>query len=130
MAEALLSAAVQKKNPDFSVSSAGLGALVGYPADAMSQALMQERGIDISAHRARQISSEIVFASDLILTMSTEQRQQLEQQYPSACGRVHRIGKWEEYDISDPFKRPQTAFEQALILIEQGINEWYRKLWA
>ncbi len=130
MAEALLAKAVQEEHPEVSVSSAGLGALVGRPADPMSQELMQDKGIDISAHRARQISPEIVFGSDLILTMSTEQQEQLEQQYPGARGRVHRIGKWEGYDISDPFKRPKTAFEQSLILIEQGINEWYRKLWA
>ena len=130
MAEALLAVAVQEEHPEVSVSSAGLGALVGHPADALSQELMQARGIDISAHRARQISPDIVFGSDLILTMSTEQQEQLEQQYPGVRGRVHRIGKWEGYDISDPFKRPKAAFEQALVLIEQGIDEWNRKLWA
>ncbi|MDF1827340.1 MAG: low molecular weight phosphotyrosine protein phosphatase [Legionellaceae bacterium] len=129
IAEALLAVAVQKKHPEVVVSSAGLGALVGRPADPMSQELMTARGIDISAHRARQISPELVFNSDLILTMSTEQTRQLEQHYPGACGRVHRLGKWGEYDIPDPFKRPKTAFEQAFILIEQGINEWHRKLW-
>lgn len=130
IAEALLAVAVQETHPDVVVSSAGLGALVGRPADLMSQELMNARGMDISAHRARQITPEIVFNSDLILTMSTEQTQQLEQQYPGACGRVHRLGKWGEYNISDPFKRPKTAFEQAFILIEQGIDEWYRKLWT
>lgn len=129
IAEALLAVAVQKTHPEVVVSSAGLGALVGRPADPMSQELMTAHGIDISAHRARQISPELVFNSDLILTMSTEQTRQLEQQYPGACGRVHRLGKWGEYDIPDPYKRPKTAFEQAFILIEQGINEWHRKLW-
>ena len=130
MAEALLAVAVQKTHPEVVVSSAGLGALVGRPADPISQELMTARGIDISVHRARQISPELVFNTDLILTMSTEQTRQLEQQYPGACGRVHRLGKWGEYDIPDPFKRPKTAFEQAFILIEQGIKEWHRKLWA
>ena len=128
--EALLAVAVQKTHPEVVVSSAGLGALVGRPADPVSQELMQARGLDISAHRARQTTPELIFGSDLILTMSTEQQLQLEQEYPGARGRVHRIGKWGEYDISDPFKRPKTAFEHALILIEQGIDEWYRKLWA
>lgn len=130
MAAALLSAAVQKAHPEVSVSSAGLGALVNHPADPFSQKLMQARGIDISGHRARQLTPEMVFSSDLIITMSTEQTQQVEQQYPEAKGRVHRIGKWDEYDITDPYKRPEAIFEQALVLIEEGINEWYRKLWA
>ncbi len=130
MAEALLAAHLQKTHPDVKVSSAGLGALVGYPADPVSVALMQAREIDITGHRARQISQEIVFGSDLILTMSQEQSTQTEQQFPGVRGRVHRIGKWEGYDILDPYKRPEAIFKQSLILIEQGIEEWYRKLWA
>lgn len=130
IAEALLAVAVQETHPEVVVSSAGLGALVGRPADPMSQELMNARGLDISKHRARQISPEIVFNSDLILTMSHEQTKQLEKQFPGACGRVHRLGKFGEYDIADPFKRPKTAFEQALILIEQGIDAWHRKLWT
>ncbi|MDF1678698.1 MAG: low molecular weight phosphotyrosine protein phosphatase [Legionellaceae bacterium] len=129
IAEALLHNLVSANYPDVSVSSAGLGALVGHPADPISQELMQLRGIDLSGHVARQLSPELVFESELILTMSTEQVKQVELRYPGACGRVHRIGKWEGYDISDPFRRPRAAFEQALILIEQGINEWYRRLW-
>ncbi|MDF1645579.1 MAG: hypothetical protein P1U61_01175 [Legionellaceae bacterium] len=130
MAEALLAKAFQETSPDVSVSSAGLSALVGHPADRMSRELMNAQGIDITAHRARQISPEIVFGSDLVLAMDTEQVKQVEQQYPSACGRVHRVGKWGGYDISDPYKRPKTAFEQALILIAKGIEEWHRKLWV
>ena len=38
---------------DVTVGSAGLGALVGYPADDHAIALMQERGLDISDHRGR-----------------------------------------------------------------------------
>ena len=111
------------------VHSAGLGALVNYPADPISQELMLSRGIDISQHRARQLTQEMAFASDLILTMSTEQQQQVEHQYPSLRGRVHRIGKWGGFDVPDPFKRPKEIFEQAFYLIEQGVDEWHRILW-
>lgn len=129
MAEALLAHKLKTNFPTVHVSSAGLGALVGKPADPMAIALMQAQHIDMTAHRARQASPEILFASELILTMSTEQQQDIEQQYPSTRGRVHRLGKWSGYDIPDPYKRPQSAFEQALILIEQGVDEWRRKLW-
>ena len=112
------------------VHSAGLGALVNAPADPISQELLLAHNIDISSHRARQITSEIAYASDLILTMSTEQQQQVESKFPSLRGRVHRIGKWGEFDVPDPFKRPKEIFEQAFHLIEQGVDEWYRTLWA
>ena len=111
------------------VSSAGLAALVKRPADAVGQALLLQKGIDISGHRARQVSSEILFESDLVLTMSTDQQKQVELNYPGTCGRVHRLGKWGGYDVPDPFQRPKPVFEQALAMIEQGVDEWYRTLW-
>lgn len=130
IAEALFADRFKQASLDTSISSAGLAALVAKPADAMGQELMMERGLDISSHRARQMSSDILFASDLILTMTTDQQKQVELNYPSMCGRVHRLGKWGGYDVPDPFQRPKLVFEQALALIEQGVDEWYRTLWT
>jgi protein-tyrosine phosphatase len=127
--EALLAVKLKPQYPSMQISSAGLGALVNHPADPISLELMQARGIDISPHRARQATPEILFASELVLTMTTDQQEQIEQQYTSMRGRVHRIGKWSGFDVPDPYRRPQIIFEQALSLIEQGIEEWYERVW-
>ena len=103
--------------------------MVEHPADSTVLALMNEKGIDLSSHRARQVTESMAYSSDLILTMSAEQTEQMQARYPSVCGRVHRIGKWGGYDIPDPYKRPKAVFEQALALIEDGIETWYRTLW-
>ncbi len=130
IAEAMFIARFKQEGiADIVVSSAGLGSLVDKPADKVGQALMLEKGFDISAHRARLISQDIIFASDLILTMSTDHKKQVELNYPSACGRVHRLGKWGGYDVPDPYLRPRLVFEQAWALLEQGVDEWYRTLW-
>ena len=55
--------------PDFEVMSAGLGALVDHPAHELSQKIALEHGIDMSAHRARQINLDILKWADLILVM-------------------------------------------------------------
>ena len=70
MAEGLLAAAL----PDAQVSSAGLAAMVGHPADPIACELMHERGISIDAHRAQQISLDVCQRADLILVMDGEQR--------------------------------------------------------
>jgi len=116
--------------PQVVVQSAGLAALVDYPADPMALELMHERGLDLSTHRARQLSSDLVFNAELILTMTLDQKERIERQFPRAKGRVHRLGKWSGFDVPDPFQRPKIIFEQALLLIEQGVSEWYNKLWA
>ena len=59
MAEALLKSALRDVG-DFTVESAGLGALVGYPADDNVLELMAEINEDVSNHRARQIHPDMV----------------------------------------------------------------------
>ena len=129
VAEALLSLKLKNTEPTVTVSSAGLGAMIGHPADPLSIELAQHLGLDISQHRARQMTPEIVFSSELILTMTKDQQLQVEQQYPGVRGRVHRLGKWGEFDVPDPYRRPKAIFQQSIALIEQGVNEWHKKLW-
>lgn len=127
--EAFLAHRLKEIAPDVSVSSAGITAMVDKPADATAQEIMLQKGIDISAHRARQLTKEILLDSDLILTMETRHQEQIEYMLPGIRGRVHRLGKWSGFDIQDPYKRPRIVFEQVLALIEQGVNEWQQKIW-
>ena len=129
IAEAILLSRLSNHTEITSISSAGLSAMIDYPADPIAQSLMQERGLDLSHHRARQFTAELGCGSDLILTMTSEQQQFIESEFPSMRGRVHRIGKWGEFDVPDPYKRPKVIFEQSTALIEQGINEWHKLLW-
>lgn len=121
--------ALQKFNKTaINITSAGLGALVNEPAHPISCELMMQRGLDLSLHRARQLNTEMVFDADLIWTMTQDQVQQVQAQFPSAKGRVFRIGHWLDIDVADPFRRPLAIFEQAMVLIEQSIEEWCKKL--
>jgi protein-tyrosine phosphatase len=129
VAEGLFKARLANIVPAVSISSAGLGALVDRPASAISQELMRANGLDISAHRARQISSAIVFKAELILTMTTDQEQEIARLFPATKGRIHRLGKWGGFDVPDPFQRPKVIYEQAFALMEQGVDEWCKKLW-
>lgn len=129
MGEALFADRLEKISADVMVASAGIAALVDKPADSMAQELLKNRGLDISGHRARQLTSSILLGSDLVLTMDTRQQEQIEDMLPSIRGRVHRLGKWTGFDVPDPYKRPKLVFEQALALIEQGVDDWQKKIW-
>jgi protein-tyrosine phosphatase len=56
------------------VSSAGVRAREGLPASDGSLELARVRGLDLSEHRSRQVTTELVEAADLVLTMSERQR--------------------------------------------------------
>src|SRR6266542_2985353 len=51
------------------IESAGLAALEGRPADPIAVELLAERGIDISAHRARQLTPELLAAFERGLSL-------------------------------------------------------------
>lgn len=112
------------------VESAGVAALEGHPADAFAQELLRERGIEIASHRARQLTPSLITDFDLVVTMDNEQTKVVESILPSARGRVHRLGKWSDFDVPDPYKKPREAFERALELIDQGVMDWKKKFWT
>lgn len=57
---------------DVEVSSAGTGAWDGATASDGSLLVGMERGFDLSAHRARALTREIVAGADVILAMSKQ----------------------------------------------------------
>ena len=127
MAEAILQDAM-KGNSGITVSSAGLGALVGHPADEHAVALMKERGLDISGHEARQLTPQLINENDLILVLESGHRRVIDANEPVARGKVHRLGEWQDQDIPDPYRKPRAAFEEALVLIDQGCKSWAEKI--
>ena len=127
MAGAILQHAL-KDNSEISVSSAGVGALVGYPADEHAVTLMKERGLDISGHEARQITPDLINENDLILVLESGHKRVIDANEPSARGKVYRLGEWQDQDIPDPYRKPREAFEEALVLIDQGCKSWTEKI--
>ena len=129
MAEALLKRALRGQD-EFTVESAGLGALVGHPASEHSVELMAEVGEDITAHRARQIHPDMVRDADLVLVMETGHKRAIDDADPTARGKVHRLGEWQGVDVDDPYRQPRAAYEDALRDIEKGVASWAEKIRA
>ncbi|AXQ29894.1 low molecular weight phosphotyrosine protein phosphatase [Solimonas sp. K1W22B-7] len=121
--EGLLRQALQGKNK--TVISAGVGALVGHPADPMAVQVSNSHGLDISGHRAQQTTLGLLSAMDLILTMDQTHSSWILQQYPQLRGRVHKFQKWNgDKDVEDPYRLPLAAFEKAYADIEAGAQRW------
>lgn len=127
--EGLLAQASKAHGLGLEVSSAGISAMLGHSADPISIELMQKKGIDISQHVPRQLTSEILAEADVVLVMEAWQQQEIGCLFPSAYGKVHRIGRWSDFDVPDPYKKSQAAFEEACFLIEKGLQEWQNRLW-
>ena len=129
MAEVLLRHELQGKTST-SVASAGLGALAGHAASEHAVALMAERGLDLSGHRARQLTPELVHGSDLVLVMERRHKKALDSMEPAARGKVYRLCEWRDEDVPDPWGHQREAYESALLQIEQGVADWVERIVA
>lgn len=123
-AEEILRQASLKHSLNIGVSSAGLAALVGYPADKLAIDVAHARGFDLSMHRARQVTPELLREADLILVMEDGQKAALEGAIPTLRGKVFRLGHWQNVEIGDPYRRGREAFEIALQAIELSCKDW------
>src|SRR5664279_2810787 len=61
----------------FSVTSAGTSALAGAPASEGSYLIAIERGLDLSDHRSRLLTRDLVKSAELILTMTEPQAERV-----------------------------------------------------
>lgn len=119
MAEALFRQAFPEKE----IISAGIAAQAGRPADEKAVRVMKEHGIDISTYHAKPLTEEMIRNADLVVTMDQEQRRYIERRFPSATGKVIRLGEFSEYDIGDPYQRDQDVFFDTYRLIAKGLDE-------
>jgi protein-tyrosine phosphatase len=124
IAQALLT----REFPQLSVRSAGLSALVGKPADPMAQEVAASHGLDLSQHRAQQISAVLCQQSDLILVMEQAHKDWLEQLYPQVRGKAFRLGQLGQFEIADPYRKPIQAFETAYEAIFRGVSDWSQRI--
>jgi protein-tyrosine phosphatase len=96
----------QKANAETRFSSAGLGALVGKPADPEVTSLALREGLDLSDHRARQFSCDLGAHADLILVMEARHRRDILAIAPELSGRTMLLGHWTGgNDIADPYRQ-------------------------
>ena len=127
MAEALLRHELRDRE-EIRVESAGLGAMVDWPAAEHAADLMSERGIAISNHRARQLPPDLLHDADLILVMEAGHKKAIEAEDTTARGKVFRLGEWQDRDIQDPFRKPKKELARVLREIDACIDDWVERL--
>ncbi|MDH7499078.1 MAG: low molecular weight protein arginine phosphatase [candidate division NC10 bacterium] len=123
MAEAILRDLLRREGlQGIEVGSAGLYALAGEEAPAISQRLLGQRGIDLSGHRGRQLDRAQIEEADLILVMDRYQLVLLESLFPQSKGKVFPLRQFAEDgggEIEDPFGGDEEEYRLCLRRIEE-----------
>lgn len=128
IAEACLRRSLEQRGKQCRVASAGIYALVGHEAAPYSIEVSAEHGLDISQHRARQLTGAMLAEHELILVMEEQHIAMVLAIAPFARGRVHCVGKWLKQDVADPYRKEREAFEKTYVLIEKSLEGWVEKL--
>lgn len=125
-------ALLRERLPERSVESAGLGAVVGEGVHPEALRLAKADGLDVTAHKARQIEPDWLHHADLVLVMSEGQRQAVGARHPEVLGKTMRFGHWLEggrgRDIPDPYGKSPEVFAQAHALLVEAADAWARQL--
>jgi len=107
LAEALLLKKLAERGVDgVQVGSAGTGAWDGAPASEGAYLVALEHGLDLSAHRARLLTRELIATADLVLTMARHHRARVEQLGSGI--QAHLLGEFAgraggDAEVRDPF---------------------------
>ena len=105
-------------NPDscFTAHSAGLAADAGRPATPQAIAVLQELyGLDLSDHRARGVTADLLDQASLVLTMTSPQQQVLHQAVPDLAGKIMTLAEaagLDDCDVLDPYGGDAGHYQQ------------------
>ncbi len=114
--------------PNLEVKSAGIAAMVGHLADDKAKICMQKHSINMDAHIAQKLNAQLIKHADLVLVMSKNQQQHIEQQWPFAKGKIFRLGHWKDKNITDPYQHDQQFFDETCQLIQQCVADWTKHI--
>ena len=85
--------------------------------EANAATLLKQRGIDVSAHRAQQLTANDVRHADVILTMTARHLEKLLAQFPEATAKTYVLGEFatgEAKDVADAYGKPMEVYEAML----------------
>ena len=119
------------------VYSAGTDAPAGAPATRAAVEAAAGLGADISRHRARLLSAELVADADLVLVMEEYHRRRVLELAPGEGSRVRLLGEYlpgaePGREIADPVGRPLEVYRETVAglarALEQVAGEVRRRL--
>lgn len=130
VAEGLLKKISLIHKMDLIVSSAGIyHGTANQPAQPHSITVAREHGIDIRQHRARVLNHDIIHQHELILVADEEIKKITIHQYPSASGKIKRMGHFRDQDIEDPYQKSKKEFDIMFNNIDTCLKDWLKNVW-
>ena len=125
--------AIERGLIDFDVSSAGTSAWNGAPASDGGLLVALEHGVDLSGHRARQLTREIIEDQDVILVMGPHHLERAEAL--GGEGKSHLLTHYAAHGssdraVSDPFGGDLEVYRATYEELEREIRRVFDRIAA
>ena len=127
LAEVALKRALGPAAARVAVSSAGTAAFDGAPASGPSRDVARGAGLDLSAHRSRRLTREMLAAADRVLLMDPRDRALVRSLDSETAARTHGLADFGRdrptgEAIPDPYGGSAEAYEECLRRIESHLE--------
>lgn len=110
--------------PGWRIGSAGTWAVEGLPAVDEVMEIMSRRGVDLSRHRARQVSPQLLAVSRLVLVMEAGHQEAIQSEFPERAASIFLVsemsGVWQP--VADPVGGALKDYEAAAAELERLIG--------
>ncbi len=130
MAEGILKAMILPQD-NIEVISGGVFAYEGESASENAVLALKEKGIDISAHAAKNINEDVVLDADLILTMTNAHKQTIIDIFgESAAKKTYTICEYvcDDGDITDPYGADIEIYKMCADRLQSVIGKVYKRM--
>lgn len=117
---------------EYDVASAGVAAVNWGWATEDAQATVWEEGIDISAHKPRQITQQMTQEADIILVMNEHHRNRIAIMNPDARDKTFLLRKLSAdmkgrittglQEVEDPIGRPRSVYRKVLRIMQHELE--------
>jgi protein-tyrosine phosphatase len=121
LANKLHVSAGELENKGINVISAGSFAMPGAKAAAPAIDVMQKMGLDLTRHRSRPLSVELIHQADVIYTMSRRHARDVISLVPAAADKVSPLDP--AMDIEDPIGGDIALYDQVAMQLKRLIEQ-------
>jgi ribose 5-phosphate isomerase B len=128
MAVAAMTHELSAYGKDFEVESAGVDAISNLKADKSTVQVCLIHGLDVSSHRSRQVTKEMLDQSDVVLCLAEDHKRLILSAYPKLHSKVFLLKQYsrnvsgEELSVTDPIGRPFDHYERCFRTIEEEVK--------
>ena len=120
---------LKEKLKGIQVTSAGLMARKNKSACPKAIEIAASNGLDISPHKTRKLTPEMVAQNDLVLAMEAGHTTEILSVAPFAHGKVIKFGRWSgDEDIADPYLQSDAMYQAVFSKLKEQAHNWANKL--